>query len=89
MRIQRGTVYMNAIDKEVMGAVPNRIWWKPWRWQVELLPWNMRDVRRVGVKVWGWEVSITEKLIIRNLTKEGAIGVMKLYGIKHKDFEEE
>jgi hypothetical protein len=57
-----------------MGAVPNRMWWKPWRWQVELLPWNMRELGTY---------------IIRNLTKDGAIGVMKLYGIKHKDFEEE
>ena len=59
---------------ECMGAVPNRMWWKPWRWQVELLPWNMRELGTY---------------IIRNLTKDGAIGVMKLYGIKHKDFEEE
>ena len=75
MKIQRGTVYMNDVEKECMGAVPNRMWWKPWMWQVEILP-------------WGWGVKEMSPHIIRNLTKEGAIGVMKLYGIKHKDFEE-
>lgn len=74
MRIQRGTVYMNGLEKEIMGAVPNRMWWKPWRWQVEILPW---------ANDWG------SGYTIRNLTRDGAIGVMKLYGIKHKDFEEE
>ena len=74
MKIQRGTVYMNGLEKEIMGAVPNRMWWKPWRWQVELLPWSWANG--------------TSSYIIRNLTKEGAIGVMKLYGIKHRDFEE-
>ena len=64
---------MNGLEKEIMGAVPNRMWWKPWAWQVELLPWDIRE---------------TNTYIVRNLTKKGAIGVMKLYGIKHKDFEE-
>lgn len=71
MKIQQGTVYMANLDREVMGAVPNRMWWKPWRWQVVILPWYTQ-----------------RGYLIRNLTKEGAIGVMKLYGIKHKDFEE-
>jgi len=42
-------------------------------WQVELLPWDIRE---------------TNEYIVRNLTMYGAIGVMKLYGIKHQDFEE-
>jgi hypothetical protein len=65
---------MNDLEREIMGAVPNRMWWKPWAWQVEILPWSneLANVR-----------------IIRNLTMDGAIGVMKLYGIKHRDFEEQ
>ena len=74
MKIQRGTVYMSGLEKEIMGAVPNRMWWKPWSWQVEILPWTT-----------DWKSGH----IIRNLTLEGAIGVMKLYGIRHRDFEEE
>lgn len=73
MRIQRGTVYMCSLGKEIMGAVPNRMWWKPWMWQVEILPWASN-----------WKSGHT----VRNLTRDGAIGVMKLYGIKHTDFEE-
>jgi len=73
MKIQRGTVYMSPLGAECMGAIPNRMWWKPWMWQVELLPWDIRE---------------TNEYIVRNLTMYGAIGVMKLYGIKHQDFEE-
>ena len=73
MKIQRGNVYMCPFEAEIMGAVPNRMWWKPWAWQVEILPWAN-----------DWKNGHT----IRNLTMDGAIGVMKLYGIKHKDFEE-
>lgn len=75
MRIQRGTVYMCGLATPggIMGAVPNRMLWKPWVWQVELFPWDIRE---------------RDVFTIRNLTMQGAIGVMKLYGIKHKDFEE-
>jgi hypothetical protein len=79
---------MNDLEREIMGAVPNRMWWKPWAWQVEILPWNnMREAHLITFL--GFHVYSCGTYIIRNLTLEGAIGVMKLYGIKHKDFEEE
>jgi hypothetical protein len=67
------------INSDVMSAIPNRMWWKPWRWKVEVFYWdNAKGYRR----------DTSHDCTVRNLTKKGAIGVMKLHGIKHQDFEE-
>lgn len=67
-------------DTEVMGVIIKRMWWKPWRWSVQILYWTPRlEAGYVS------ELDRTEK--IGNLTLLGAIGYAKLVGVEHKDFE--
>ena len=82
MRLQRGTIYMSPLDGPIMGCVPERMWWKPWKWQVT--PWHWRACGTAGF------VSETYKgEPITDLTVEGAVAMMKLFGINHVDFEGE
>lgn len=84
MKLQRGTIYMAPLDAPVMGCVPRRMWAKPWRWK--LTPWYWSSTTEF---VPGKLVGTHEGPPITNLTMEGAIAMMKLFGIKHVDFEGE
>lgn len=83
MKIQSGSVYMTSIaeDTNVMGVVLKRMWWKPWRWKVTPIYYSST---RVPNKIMG----VHEAETITNLSKEGAIGMAKLYGVRHRDFED-
>ena len=74
---------MAHLDDPVMGCVPRRMWWKPWKWQVTPLNWTRPYEPLKG----GYMVNTEAGPPITDLTEAGAIGIMKLYGIKHKDFE--
>ena len=84
MKVQHGTVYMTSIaeDTNVMGVIINRMWWKPWMWQVTPIYY-----KKYGAD--GYINESSEGPPIRNLTKLGAVGVAKLLGVTHKDFEDE
>lgn len=82
MRLQRGTIYMAHLDGLVMGCGVDRMWWKPWRWKVTPYPWTRR-----GANGYIHEAAPVQP--ITDLTAEGAVAMMKLYGISHKDFEGE
>jgi len=84
MKLQRGTIYMSPLDGPVMGCVPERMWWKPWRWKVTPWYWTAQ-------KPWvgGKLPDTNEGEPITDLTMEGAVAMMKLFGIKHVDFEGE
>lgn len=75
---------MAQLDAPVMGCVPRRMWWKPWKWQVTPLNWTHTYDARVQQ---GYMAGAKDGPPITDLTEAGAIGIMKLYGIKHKDFE--
>jgi hypothetical protein len=88
MSIQFGTVYMTSygdFDNPVIGVVIRRMWWKPWRYSVKPVYWDDNDD---DPHVWGYR-GLGEGSVIYNLTKAGAIGMAKLYGVKHQDFEGE
>lgn len=82
-RLQSGTVYMTSIrdlDNPVMGVIVRRMWWKPWRWALTPIYFS-RPITTMGVS------ETREGMPITNLTKLGAIGLAKLYGVRHVDFE--
>ena len=83
IKIQSNTVYMTSIAEEtnVMGVVISRMWWKPWRWRVTPIYYRQREAT-------GYITRTDEGETISNLTMLGAIGMAKLWGVKHKDFEE-
>ena len=84
MSIQFGTVYMTSygdFDNPVMGVVIRRMWWKPWRYSVKPIYWETRPA--------GYISELHEGTTTSNLTRAGAIGMAKLYGVKHHDFEGE
>jgi hypothetical protein len=84
MKIQSGTMYMSSISGPVMACVPQRMWWKPWKWQVTI--WCQRDDTVVAPGRFKYKAEPTETT--KNLSFEGAIGIMKLCGVEHKDFTE-
>lgn len=88
MKIQSGSVYMTSIaeDTNVMGVVLKRMWWKPWRWKVTPIYYSEQRVNTA--KVIGWSIRTDRGPTITNLSKEGAIGMAKLYGVRHRDFED-
>jgi hypothetical protein len=63
-----------------MGVVLTRMWWKPWRWSLTPLYFS-RPITPAGM------VEQREGRPITNLTLLGAIGLAKLYGVRHVDFE--
>ena len=81
IKIQNNTVYMTSIaeDTNVMGVVIGRMWWKPWRWRVKPIYYRQRGAD-------GYITGTDEGEPISNLTLLGAIGMAKLWGVKHKDF---
>ena len=82
MKLQTGSIYMTSpgdLDNPVMGVVVNRMWWKPWRYFVQPIYYGEYGPLR--------ELKYGEP--IRNLTKLGVLGTMKLFGVKHRDFEHE
>jgi hypothetical protein len=84
IKIQNNTVYMTCIaeDTNVMGVVISRMWWKPWRWKVTPIYYRQRGAT-------GYITGTQEGEPINNLTMLGAIGMAKLLGVEHKDFEGE
>ena len=85
MKIQSGTMYMPSISGPVMACVPRRMWRKPWKWQVTIWRWN----DATGVAPAGFKYRTEPMETIKNLSLEGAIGIMKLCGVEHKDFKEQ
>lgn len=85
--MQLGSIYMTRIgdlDNPVMGVVMRRMWWKPWRYSLHPLYYS----HRVTNIPMGEVLEARDGEPIRNLTKLEAIGLMKLMGIAHKDFED-
>ncbi len=83
--LQAGSIYMTNIgdfDNPIMGALVRRMWWKPWRFTVTPIYYESR-----GAQGYISETRYGEP--IRNLTKLGVVGMMKLYGVKHQDFQGE
>ena len=60
------------------------MWWKPWKWQVTI--WRWRDDIEAKPGEVKFRAEPTET--IKNLSLEGAIGIMKLCDVEHKDFKE-
>ena len=84
MKLQVGTIYMANImdlDNPVMGVIVRRMWWKPWRYSVQ-------PVYYPGRRADGGPTRAAYGETVSNLTKFGAVGYMKLWGVGHKDFEE-
>lgn len=95
MKLQGGSVYLVAdLGTEVMGCVVRRMWWKPWRWSVQPIYYeevvrkaragmyavgSVREVREVR--------EVRDGEAIKDLTMLGAVGILKLYGVRHRDFE--
>jgi hypothetical protein len=62
------------------------MWWKPWRWKVTPLYYKPQIVYDASPG----EVHYTDEgETVSNLTFLGAIGMAKLLGVEHKDFEGE
>lgn len=86
MKLRNGAVYMAPLDAPVLGCVSRRMWWKPWRWQVVPLHWTKNAMKKLQA---GTYVGCEPGVPITDLSKEGAVAMMKLYGVEHKDFEGE
>lgn len=84
MKIQSGGMYMGPLTGPIMACAPRRMWWKPWKWQVTI--WHWRDDIEVKPGQFKYKAEPTET--IKNLSLEGAIGIMKLCDVEHKDFTE-
>lgn len=83
MRLQGGSVYLVAeLDTGVMGCVVRRLWWKPWRWSVHPIYYDEMETK-TGRSVY----EVRDGVAIKDLTMLGAIGILKLYGVRHRDFE--
>jgi hypothetical protein len=82
MKIQSGTMYVGSIMGPVMACEPRRMWWKPWKWQVTIWYW-----REHTETPWGFKYAAEPTETTKNLSLEGAIGIMKLCDVEHEDFE--
>ena len=84
IKIQSNTVYTvssyDLSNPAVLGVVISRMWWKPWRWKVTPLYYGQRGAA-------GHITGANEGEPTSNLTLLGAIGMAKLLGVEHKDFE--
>lgn len=65
-----------------MGCVVRRMWWKPWRWSVHPIYYGELQTK-TGRSVY----EVKDGVAIKDLTMLGAIGILKLYGVRHRDFE--
>ena len=64
---------MFPIECDIYTVVPWRIWWAPWRWNLDAYMWE-RD-----------PFAISEaQTIATNITKAECIGLMKLLGYQHE-----
>lgn len=85
MILLEGRVYFTSIqdlDNQIMGVVLRRMCWKPWRWSVQ--PFYYKGVQiEAGHNI----KDVVDGEAVNNLTLLGAVGMMKLMGIKHKEFE--
>lgn len=82
--MQTGTVYMTSIgdlDNPIMGVVLKRMWWKPWRYSLQPMYYTSRGAA-------GYISGSEDGEVIPNLTMKEAIGMMKLMGVTHKDFQD-
>jgi hypothetical protein len=82
MKLQGGSVYLvtDPIDTRVMGCVVRRMWWKPWHWSV-------RPIYCLEVAEKGSLLELRDGEAVKDLTMLGAVGILKLYGVRHRDFE--
>jgi hypothetical protein len=77
MRIKSHHVYMAALNTGVYGVIPSRTWWKPWRWQIVVI-----FSHEITGDTYRWH-----EQTMRNLSYSGVVGMMKLYGVVHRDLE--
>jgi hypothetical protein len=77
MRIKSHHVYMTALNSGVYGVIPSRMFWKPWRWQVVVIL-----THEITGDTYRWH-----EHTVHNLSFKGAVGMMKLYGVVHRDLE--
>lgn len=83
MKLQGGSVYLAAdSDTGVMGCVVRRLWWKPWRWSVQPIYYE-----ELQTKTARSVYEVRDGEAIKDLTMLGAVGILKLYGVRHRDFE--
>lgn len=89
MKLQGGSVYLIAdLGTEVMGCVVRRMWWKPWRWSVQPIYYEeVTRKARAGMYEVGGVREVRDGEAIKDLTMLGAVGILKLYGVRHRDFE--
>lgn len=74
MRILRsGDMYMFPMLHEIYAVVPRRLWWAPWRWNLDAYMWG-----RTPLTIF------PAQTIATNITKAECIGLMKLLGYQHE-----
>lgn len=66
-------MYMFPLTHDIYAAVPHRLWWAPWRWNLYVLNWSRTDP--------GFD---PDKLIATNISKSEVIGLIKLLGYPHE-----
>jgi hypothetical protein len=62
-----GYVYLAPLYSDVYGYVPTRTWWKPWRFTLRALYYDMPF----------------DEVISTNLTRAECVGLMQLFGVKN------
>jgi|LakMenE01Jun11ns_1017448.scaffolds.fasta_scaffold9949280_8 hypothetical protein len=65
-------MYMFPLSHDIYAAVPQRVWWAPWRWSLGVIYWRSpADFAPL-------------RTIATNLTKAECIGLIKLLGYPHE-----
>lgn len=75
------------VDNPVMGVIVCRMWWKPWRYSAQAIYYtdNRAKTRIMATHRFIIETQYGEK--VTNLTKLEVVGLMRLMGVKHPQFE--
>jgi hypothetical protein len=65
-------MYMFPVAHDIYAVVPYRLWWAPWRWNLQVYWWTETN-------------NITHpKPVATNITKAECIGLMKLLGYEQE-----
>lgn len=82
MKLVHGDMYMAPIsfeDGAPYAYVPKRIWWKPWRWNLQVLRYTTTKQGAIPIAARHMFYGVAD--VVYNLSKLEAIGLMKLYGV--------
>jgi hypothetical protein len=66
-------MYMFPMSHDIYAAVPSRVWWAPWRWELRVYWWS--DVVRI---------TPSHTTIATNISKAECIGLMKILGYEQE-----